>query len=779
MKSIHSDLIGVYGGGMTAVVLAALAAAAPVTVSAAESATGGVIDEIVVSATRREVSVQDVPYNIQAISSKTLELMGAVDQKDFARTVPGLAIMDSGARSGVDFVLRGLTTGPVADALGKTTTNYVDDTQTDLYFRSLDLKLLDVERIEVLRGPQGTLYGGGAIGGTIRYISKKPDLNAVSARASSGVSSTQGGGTNYDVSGMLNMPVVEDKVAFRANVGYFDNAGYIDNIRTGRDNINWDRTLSGRFALLVKPSDEFRAELTHYYQRGRYGAFSEAYEMLGGRRVDTYEPPVDDGRSTVNLTNLSLTYDFGWSELTSSSSFINERQHDFDDNTFFIRDSVFASFLPPEILPEINVSTERNTRARTFSQELRLVSKNTERWDWLGGLYWYDRKSSEKLQERVPTGFPGQAEFEQNVIGGLVTDGKEYYFASDPSTVNQWAVFGEVGLKITPELRASIGGRHFDYRLRQTFYAIDQFFGENARDPQGNARTTPLPYEINYGKADDSGQIFRFNASYNVTPDDLIYTTIAQGYRPGGFNLVTPNTGVPIDQRAYEPDSIVSYEVGAKLSLLDRRVYLSSAVYYIDWSDIQTYVPTDLGFSLTGNAGKASVRGFEMELQSRGLFADGLSLALGYSYTDGKLEETIPELGFSGEHVPNVPKHTGSFMVDYAFAGNGRWDAGINATTSYTGKSYSQFGPFIPQTVGDPTPNVNYLPQDSYWLTNVSARFGMDAWQLRLFVDNVFNEDIALYRNMRDFSSPYRSPYVARGVNQPRTVGLQVTWDFK
>jgi iron complex outermembrane recepter protein len=779
MTMIRSNAIGARRAVRLAGVVGAIGAVATTAPAVRAQDTGSVLDEIIVTATRRSESVQDVPYNIQAISSQTLELMGAVDQKDFARMVPGLAITDKGARSGVDFVLRGLTTGPVGSALGQTTTAYVDDTQTDLYFRSLDLKLVDVERIEVLRGPQGTLYGGGAIGGTVRYISKKPDLSGTSARASSGLSSTQGGGTNYDVNGMLNMPVVEDKLAFRANVGYFDNAGYIDNVRTGRDNINWDRTLTGRFALLAQPTDELRVELTHYYQRGHYGAWSDAYETLGGHSVDTYEPPVNEGQHTANLTNLSVTYDFGWSELTSSSSYINERLHAFDDNTYFIRDSVFASFLPPQVLPEINVSTERNVRARTFSQELRLVSQGTERWDWLAGLYWYDRKSSEKLQERVPTGFPGQAQFEEEVIGGLLNDDKEYYFAADPSTVNQWAVFGEVGFKVTPDLRMSIGGRHFDYRLRETFHAIDQFFGLDARDSQGLARTTPLSNEINLGRADDSGQIFRFNASYNITPDDLIYTTIAQGYRPGGFNLVTPNTGVPIDKRAYDPDSIVSYEVGGKLSLLDRQVYLSSAIYYIDWSDIQTLVPTDLGFSLTGNAGKASVRGFELELQSRGLFADGLSMALGYSYTDGKLDEDIVNLGLSGERVPRVPRHSGSFMVDYSFVGNGRWNAGINATTSYTGASFSQFGPQTPLDGGGFRPNVDYLPQDSYWLTNASARFAIDSWQLRLFVNNVFNEDIALSRTMANYNSPYRSPYVMRTVNQPRTVGLQLTWDFK
>jgi iron complex outermembrane recepter protein len=771
-RSHPSRLRGAIGPALTATGLIAL----PFTGAAQEST--GVLDEIIVTATRRDQSVQDVPYNIQAISAQTLQLTGALSQSDFARMIPGLSMIDRGSREGVEFVLRGLTTGSNSGTLGQTTTTYVDDTQVDLYYGLLDLKLLDVDRIEVLRGPQGTLYGGGAIGGTIRYISTPPDLAQTSGRVGATLSSTNGGGNNQDASGMLNLPLIEDKLAVRANVGYFDNDGYIDNVRLGLTDINWDRTISGRIAVLAKPLDALDVELTHYYQRGKYGADSTAYDALGGRRVDTYAPS-GEGERRAGLTNLSLTYDLGWSELTSSSSYVRERSRNFDDNTFFIRDQVFASFLPPEELPELTVSTERKRRGETFSQELRLVSKDTQRWDWLAGLYYYDQKTSEALQERVPIPFPGQADFEQNIIGASLNDEREYFFTSDPTTINQWAVFGEIGLRVTPELRMSIGARHFDYRLRETFYAIDQYFGPDVRDENGIARTVPIAEEFNFGRADDDGQIFRFNASYDVTPDDLVYVTIAEGYRPGGFNLVTPNTGVPLDERAYEPDSIVSYELGGKLSLLDRRIYLSSAVFYIDWSDIQTLVPTDLGFSISGNAGKATARGLEVELQSRGLLAERLSMVIGYSYTQVQLEESIVDLGLNGDSAPRVPEHAGSFMLDYTLGGSGAWHGGFNLATSYTGGSFTTFGPLIPQADGSLSPDALHLKQDAYWLTNVSARFGMNDWTLRLFVDNVLDEGVELWRQLENASSPYRDPYIEHGVNQPRTIGLQLTWEFQ
>lgn len=737
----------------------------------APAATDG-LQEIVVTATRRAESVQDVPYNIQAISSGTLEKIGALDQRDFARLVPGLSMVDTGARNGVDFVLRGLTTGGNAN----TTSTYVDETQVNLYTGLLDLKLIDVDRIEVLRGPQGTLYGGGSIGGTIRYISTKPAFNQVEGRVGGLLSGTAHAGTNYDATGMLNLPVVEDKAAIRMSVGYFDNDGYIDNVRLGNKGINWDRTLSGRFAFLARPFDGLDIELTHYYQRGKYGDFGEVFDQFDGLEEDTYGPP-GRGQKEVNLTNLTVSYDLSLAKLTSSTSYVHETGHGHDDNTFYIRDTIFASFLPPEIIPEVEITTDRKRRSREISEEVRLVSQDTGRWNWLVGGYWYDRRAREILQEHAAVPFPGQAEFEE-IIGGTITDGNEYFFTSDPTTLKQWAAFGELGYAITDRLHASLGLRYFKYKLGEDFYAIDQFFGEAARNPDGTARTEPFDYEYAIGRASDDGTIYRFNASYDLTDDDLVYVTVAEGYRPGGFNLITPNTGVPESERQYDPDSITSYEVGAKLSLLDHHAYLSTAVYYIDWQDIQTTIMTDLGFTLQGNAGKATARGFELELQTRDLGIRGLSFGVGYSYTYAKLAESIPELGFNGDRVPTVPKHSGFVMADYEFPVAAGWMAGLTLSTTYTGTSFSTFGPVRPDFEGGSQDDPFYLRQENYWLSTLSVRLSKDQWDLRLFADNLFDKRATLSRTYNPTDSPFRSPFYSRDVARPRTVGIEVTRSF-
>jgi iron complex outermembrane receptor protein len=233
---------------------------------------------------------------------------------------------------------------------------------------------------------------------------------------------------------------------------------------------------------------------------------------------------------------------------------------------------------------------------------------------------------------------------------------------------------------------------------------------------------------------------------------------------------------VPLEERQYDPDSITSYEVGSKIALLENTVYLSSGVYYIDWSDIQTLVPTDLGFVIFGNAGKATARGLELELQTRDLFARGLSLMLGYSYTRVQLEEDIVDLGLSGNRVPQVPRHNGSLSANYEFPLAGPWRAAGVLSTTYTGTSYSRFGPQVPTAVGDLVGDDAYLQQDAYWLTDLSARLSNDNVEVRLFVENVFDEVADLSRALENANSQYRNPYVLRTINQPRTIGVQLTW---
>ena len=729
------------------------------------------LGEIVVTATRRDERIEDVPFNIQAISGDTLTEQGVERMADFLRTIPGASFIDGGANSGADLVLRGLRTG--GNQTSRTTAIYVDDVEIP---DDLDLSILDIDRIEVLRGPQGTLYGAGSIGGTLRYITRKPVLDKVEGSATAGLAGTQGGDASWKGYGTLNMPLVADKAAVRVNLGYFRNGGFVDNIQTGRDNVDWDRTFSARVALYVKATDSLDVTATYYGQLLTTGSRNLVGEDLGRFAVsEAY-----DGNYVRNqhIANLTLSFDLGRAQLTSSTSNRWFNGHTLRDSTSFIRDVIFASFLDPADLPPLNINSATRDHSTTFTQEVRLVSKGESPFSYVLGAYYNRERSYSGLQETVTLPFTGQADFENNVLGFALTDPSEYKSVSD-SGARQWAGFGEVGYRFTPKWQASAGVRYFDYSSFTNDYNIDQFFGVDVRDANGVARSTPLPDEVSNGRSADTGTTLRFNTSYSFTKDVLAYVTAAQGYRPGGYNSVGPNTGISPDQLQYKPDTIWSYELGAKSSLLDRKLYVSGAVYYIDWRNIQTQVLTSLGFALSGNAGKASSKGFELEVGTRGLFAPGLDLGLGYGFTDTKLDESIDLLGQKGQHVPFVPRHAGSLTLDYE-THLGDFKLGFNSVLSYTGKSYADFGPQIPDST-EPTglrTNDNYLLMRSYMLVNAGVRLGRDRWTARLDVDNLFSKYADMGRFYNLATSAYRSPYVSRFTMRPRTVWLSASIDF-
>ena len=765
------------------VALLALAPAGPVLAQGgAGTTTPPASDDIVVTATRRSETVRDVPFNIQAISADALQKTGATDIADFARTIPGLSFTDSGAAGGVTLVLRGLRTGTEA-GLAPTTTVYVDEVPIDMPFRGspLDLKLVDIERVEVLRGPQGTLFGGGAIGGTLRYISKKPQMDKIEGRVGAELSTTRHGGANYNLTGMINLPVA-DWVAVRANVGHFDNDGFIDNVALGKKNVNDDRTTSARVAVLMKPVDNLDVTLTYYRQAARYGASNLVRE--GEPRYTINEPNPSRQRYKAQLGNLTLAYDFGWANLTSSTSYVDERLRSAGDNTFYIRDSIYGSFLDPADIPEFTVITARRAKSHSFTQEVRLVSSSDGPFDWIVGGYYNKVRTREEQHEFVPIPFPGQTRFEQDIIGAELNDENEYTYQSDNRS-RQFAVFGEVKYKLTDAWQASAGLRYFDVRGTGDFFSIDQWLGPDARNADGLARTTPLPQEFSVGRYREKGTVWRFNSSYKIGDAGLVYVTVAQGFRPGGFNLITPNTGIPPQGRQFDSDDLVSYELGGKFSLMRNRIYLSSSLFRIDWKDIQTTIRTPIGFSYLGNAGKARSQGIEIELNTRDILTPGLQFNLGYGYTNAKLTETIAGIGFKGERMPLVPRHTLSLMTDYGVEIGNDLKLGLNWLTSYTSRAHSDFGRFKP--VADPdtgalTPaslvNRQYLPLHGYWLTNVSVRLEGESWTARIFADNLFDSRFKTSRDYFAANSNFSGPATFYSANRPRTIGLELTKRF-
>jgi len=772
------------GGSLLAagsIVLAGLGASGHAVAQVAVDNDAVPIEEIVVTATRRAESVLSVPYNIQAISAQSLENIGARSMDDYVRLVPGLSFTDEGGRDGVRPFLRGLRSGDDA-GLVATTSTYVDDVQVDRpgTYRPLNLRLLDVERVEVLRGPQGTLYGGGSVGGTLRYISKKPELGHWEGRVGAGISSTQDGGINNEVSAMVNAPLIEDRVALRASVGRYDNDGFIDNVKTGSKDINGDETVAARLALRAQVTDNFLVDLTYYYERGEFGDSSRYMSYLRPLQVDLDRN--GDKTDTAHLASLTATYDLGWAELVSSTSYFQDDVNSSADVTPQVRDNLYGrlvSFIPPAItLPAFVVYNDVATKAKAWTEELRLVSKGDGPFDWIVGGYWYDSDFSSHFQEHVPGGYAGQADME-SWVGAPLNDDKEFVSHLEES-FRQGALFGEIGYRLTPDWRVSIGGRYFDYQKRATTWQIDQWtYFAGGRDAAGYARTNPLPGDYSYGRADETGRVFRFNTSYNFSPDHLLYFTVAEGYRPGGFNTASNANPVPPEYRQFDSDSLVSYEVGSKIGFLDQRGYLSSAIYYIDWSDMQTQIQLPTLFGLRGNAGSAHSQGMELELGLREVLVDGLSLVLGYSFNDVKLDETTNGIGFDGQRAPFVPRHSGSFLADYDFALTSNWRAGVNLLTTYTGGSATDFGPEKPDLFAGSLPNPAYYEMDGYWLLNLSARVGTDSWTARAFVNNLLNERTDLYVTERESYSQYRpSTYFDRTVNRPRTYGVEVTVKF-
>ncbi len=756
--------------------------------SAGEDGHVAALDEVLVTARRRTEALADVPINLQVVSGEALARIGAEDSVDYARFVPGLSFSDDGARGGAIMVLRGLRTGGeggLGISLGVTTSSYVDDIPVDLPARGapLDLKILDVDRIEVLRGPQGTLYGAGAIGGTLRYIARKPVPGELSGHAQAEVNSIHGGGDGGSVAGGINLPVGET-AALRLNAGWFDDAGYIQDTGLGARDVNDARTTSARAAFRWQPSEALTLDLSYYYQRGEYGSNITVNESLGRHVTENWAP--EDGAVTAQLLNATIVYDMGFAELTSSTSYVDEKLRYLDDATVTIRDLLYADIvdfgvavgdLPPDtVLPPFVTRSTSKLSSHSFSQELRLASPSGGRLEWVGGAYYTRYPLQDFLQERVPNGYEGQADFEAAMlgagyIGGPFNDELEYVINGEAS-FRQWAAFGEMTVNLTPAWSVSVGGRHFDYESERTEYQIDQWF---FRTPEGFAITDPAPEDYTTGRSSDDGEIWRLGTAWDFDAG-LVYATIGTGYRPGGYNASAPGSDPPPQ---YKPDEVLSFEIGFKTELLDNRLYASVAAYTIDWTDIQTSVLDDNFNVYMGNAGKALSRGVELELTGRDLLAPGLTTMVTFGYNESELTQSVPLFGYDGDRVPMVPRESASLLLDYERHVGGRWIAGVNANATYTGSSYNAFGAFVPDEFLDPVPQDQYLKLGAYWLAHLSLRFGTDRMTTRFFVDNLFDEDPTLSRGFIDTSlSPYTAPYVSRSVGRPRTIGVSMSYEF-
>ena len=639
--------------------------------------------EIIVTAQRRAERLQDAPQSVTSLSGENLARLGANQFVDFANTVPGLQFTTLGAGSS-QISMRGVTTG--AD-VGPTVGIYVDDVPfgssssfANGVRRALDVGLFDIDRIEVLRGPQGTLYGASSIGGVLKYVTRSPSLTDFDGSVRAGLSDTRSGATGYNGSAVLNAPIVVDKAAVRASGFYSRVAGYTDNVVTGERNVDTGKVYGGRVDLLAKPTANLSVRLTAFAQNiqrdgGNYASISLAGVPVAGS-LDQVHPLQEPFRSHSRLVSGSIAQDFGVATLTSVTSYQTGRADAVTDGS-----QLYAPLLQLFFgIPAEAVSISEMARTDKFTEELRLASASNNRLEWLlGGFYTHE---TSLLQQIGAVFGAGLTPLPVNIATARIH-----------SRYQEYAAFGDLTYHLTDRFDVTGGLRYA--RNNQRF----------EQDASG-LLVTSGPLRTSH----EDVVTYLANARYRFSPHVTTYARFATGYRPGGpnFLVLDPATGAPAAPATYKSDTLYSYEAGIRAETKDRRFGIDLSGYFIDWRDIQLLTQV-AGVTTYENAGSAHIKGMELTLTARPL--RDIVATGAFAYNHGSVTKDNPALGASaGERLPNTPHFTAALNLDYRAASN-RLHPSVGATVRHVSDRTASFhASALPQYRLPATPRSTFVP---------------------------------------------------------------------
>ncbi len=703
--------------------------------SGADAASGNGVQTVVVTATRRREPAREVPMQVQAIPAERLQTGGARNLADYLADEPGVSVAGPGAGQGT-VAIRGVSTGVQTIS---TVGTYIDDVafgSSNAFVNgaqsALDMSLLDLNHIEVLRGPQGTLYGAGAMGGLLKYVTNEPETDALSGRVSIGASTTRGGGVGNTESAIVNVPIKEDVAALRAAVFHDHVGGYIDAIGAAAGkNINGGDTSGGRISLLLAPSTRDSVRLTALSQNlRRDGVDYVDYDASTGRPLygDTARSlALREPYSTrAQLASLDIEHNFGWARFNSITSV----------QTASLNRAVdYTGVLSPLVPGIATAPASLDSRLRKETQEFRLTSASDSHLEWLGGLFW-THESGDNRQE-----------IDSTVDGGGA--GPQFLHANLPSSMREIAGYGDVTWKLTPRLALTGGVRVAQNR---------QHFTESLTGVLAGG-VPPLQ-----GSSSETSKTYLATASYALTPTSNAYLRAASGYRPGGPNVVLndPATGAPLAPTTFKHDSLWSYEAGYKADLLNKTLSLEASVYHIDWHDLQQFIAVQ-GLSVITNAGNAKVDGLEFAVRWKP--DERLSLASSFSWDDARLTQDAPGLGSSGSPLPNSAKLSGSLTPRYDFdlGGHAAW---VGGSLRYIGERHAGFA-------GSTTQPDFKMP--SYWLTDLQTGVSLSHVDISLYVRNVFDRRAVVSASTAFV--PLGGP-VGATLATPRTLGVTLASSF-
>lgn len=723
--------------------LAVLVAPATIRAQAAEEAdASNALEEVTVTARKRTESMFDVPLSISVMSEEFIENLGAQDFTELVPSVPSLNAYQNGPGR-TRLYIRGIANGAGNDndtQNGETVSIYLDEIPISLGAMNPELALFDLDRVEVLRGPQGTLYGAGSMAGTIRQVSNKPNLSEVEGKLEAGVSTITHGSSGYTFKGLVNAPVVSDKFAVRASAYYTEFGGYIDNVLTGEKDLNDGSTKGVRLAARWLINEKFTADFSFFHHD--YSDNGRPEDLDETPYLTRNYPSFDGYDDEMQIYNMTLNYDLGWSEIVSSTSYF--------DRTVINRrslDLLFELALPPGITPHELVDT---TDLDVFAQEIRLASTTDKPLQWTVGMY-LDQKDTFYLNTFPVPGADEVLGVPSEVFGAPADN---LFWGYDDLTVETYAFFGEAYYSID-KFTITAGLRYFDWQQDIEFYQSGLFNGGANSDPRPQGTT--------------DGVNPKLGLSYDVNDDMMIYGQVARGFRYGGINGAIPESVCADelaevereggDVRFFEPDELWNYEVGTKGTTAGGSVSYSASYFYIKWDDMQTSRSFDCGFGFRENVGKATSHGVELELQAA--LSERWVLGFGGAYIDATLSEDVPNLGAQdGDQVPYVPKLSFSASADYVFPVNQTLDGFFWGNVQYVDDRHTEFN-------HDPT--TNYRKMDAFAVANLRTGVRWDGYDLSLYFHNVFDDD-GVIRALR--RPPFDPDAVIR--TQPRTIGLML-----
>ncbi|MES2044612.1 MAG: TonB-dependent receptor [Pseudomonadota bacterium] len=770
----------------TAMVLAMAAAPAVAKVAApapapdaAQNGAQVINEEVVVTAQHREQTLAEVPQSISVVSSATLERQAAINFQDYAQLVPSLTLTQENPGE-TRLVLRGINTGSV----GSTVAVYVDDVPfgasgslSNGGILAGDFDTFDVQRIEVLRGPQGTLYGANSLGGVLKFVTGTPSTEKFQVRGQAGIETTQSGEASYTGNAMINVPL-GDTLALRASGFYHKMGGYINTIGRSASNVNNADSFGGRASLLFKPSSDFSIRLTGLIQNinvdspANFEVDPVTFQPVNalttlpqGIKRTRFELYPELNTVHYQLYNGTLNYNLGFATVTSVTSYATQKQKQISDiSTNAARGTAQFLYGAAGTTNTVGLAYQNDISVNKFTQEVRLASADSDSFEWLVGGY-YTHEKTRLYQEYLPFNMTTKALIPQANPPGFTF--AKFVYAQIDAKYEEYAAFASGTLHLGPQFDITAGGR-YSHNNQSSTQAVVQLGGGSPT----------------FGTSSEGVFTWSVAPRFEINSHNSLYGRVGKGYRPGGPNFVPPGAPATYPTQ-FNSDTLVSYELGYRGETANHAFSIDVAAFYIDWKNIliaSSTVVNGTPVGVNSNGQRARSYGVEGTVTLRP--TRGLNVVANVTYTKAKLlDDTVPAVGglnltggLAGDQLPYSPVWNANVSADY------EWSVGPNARAYIGGNIHLIADQAAGFSTAYRTAYARRATLDGYQTIDLRAGVNFDRFSLGVYVKNLTNE-YALSNVTYPFTVPVAiggtNTAIARAVSiRPRTFGATLGFNF-